>query len=107
MSWYAHICGEVLKLLSGIALYLLYREMGLAFLAGLASSMVLVPVNKYIALKIGEMSTKMLQYKDQRMKVSYLGLFRVVVITINLAGYGSNPSDPYSKVEQLGALFRR
>jgi len=53
-----------------IALYLLYREVGVAFVSGLLAAMVLVPVNKWIAMKIGEMSQKMLTYKDQRIKAS-------------------------------------
>lgn len=52
-----------------IALYLLYREIGLAFLAGLAASVLLIPLNKYLATKIGFFSNKMMQMKDARMKL--------------------------------------
>uniref|UniRef100_A0A915DCR7 ABC-type xenobiotic transporter n=1 Tax=Ditylenchus dipsaci TaxID=166011 RepID=A0A915DCR7_9BILA len=53
----------------GIALYLLYREVGLAFLSGLLAAIITVPLNKYIASKIGDMSTKMMHYKDQRIRL--------------------------------------
>ncbi len=43
--------------------------MGLSFLAGLAVAMLLLPVNKYVATKIGEMSKKMMGWKDERVKV--------------------------------------
>ena len=38
----------------GITLYLLYREVGLAFLAGLSFAILLIPVNRLIAVKIGK-----------------------------------------------------
>jgi ATP-binding cassette subfamily C (CFTR/MRP) protein 10 len=41
----------------------------LAFLAGLAASVALIPLNKYIATKIGQLSNKMMQMKDERMKL--------------------------------------
>jgi hypothetical protein len=52
-----------------IALDLLYREIGWAFLAGLAISILLIPLNKWIASKIGTFSNKMMQMKDARMKL--------------------------------------
>ncbi|CAG9820276.1 unnamed protein product [Phaedon cochleariae] len=53
----------------GVTLYLLYTQVGLAFLAGLVFSIVLIPINKYIANKIGELSTKLMQKKDARVKI--------------------------------------
>ncbi|GMT11144.1 hypothetical protein PFISCL1PPCAC_2441, partial [Pristionchus fissidentatus] len=52
-----------------IALYLLYREVGLAFLAGLAAAVVLIPINKKITSLIGSRSEKMMHAKDQRVKL--------------------------------------
>lgn len=52
-----------------IALYLLYREVGLAFLSGLVCAILMVPLNKYVASKIGQMSVKLMTYKDQRLKL--------------------------------------
>lgn len=53
----------------GVTLYLLYLQVGLAFLAGLAFSIVLIPINKAIAGKIGELSAKMMERKDARVKM--------------------------------------
>lgn len=52
-----------------IALYLLYSQLGLAFLAGLAFSVLLIPVNKLIANQIGKLSTKLMEEKDGRVKM--------------------------------------
>ncbi|OXA59126.1 Multidrug resistance-associated protein 7 [Folsomia candida] len=53
----------------GVTLYLLYREIDLSFLAGLIFAIVLIPVNRVIAKKIGQLSTEMMKYKDQRVKM--------------------------------------
>lgn len=50
-------------------MYLLYNQVGFAFLAGLAFSIILIPINKVIASKIGELSTKMMERKDERVKM--------------------------------------
>ncbi|GMR59215.1 hypothetical protein PMAYCL1PPCAC_29410, partial [Pristionchus mayeri] len=52
-----------------IALYLLYREVGLAFVAGLAAAVVLIPINKKITSMIGVRSERMMHAKDQRVKL--------------------------------------
>lgn len=36
------------------------------------AALVTVPLNKYIATKIGDMSAKMMRYKDQRIRVCVL-----------------------------------
>lgn len=41
----------------------------MSFLAGVAFSILLIPINKYIAGKIGELSTKMMERKDVRVKM--------------------------------------
>jgi ATP-binding cassette subfamily C (CFTR/MRP) protein 10 len=38
----------------GVSFYLLYTQVGLAFLAGAIFTVILIPVNKYIASKIGK-----------------------------------------------------
>ncbi|KAL5019443.1 hypothetical protein ScPMuIL_003475, partial [Solemya velum] len=53
----------------GVSLYLLYLQVGLAFLAGLGFAIVLVPVNKWLAQKIGSLSSAMMGQKDERVKV--------------------------------------
>ncbi|KAI1722771.1 ABC transporter transmembrane region domain-containing protein [Ditylenchus destructor] len=67
----------------GIALYLLYREVGWAFLSGLAAAIITVPLNKYIATKIGEMSTKMMRYKDQRIRLVTESMRSIRVVKLN------------------------
>ncbi|CAI4223347.1 unnamed protein product [Auanema sp. JU1783] len=53
-----------------VALYLLYKEIGMAFLSGVVSAIILVPINKCITNKIGEMSEKLMHAKDQRIKLT-------------------------------------
>ncbi|KAK9891612.1 hypothetical protein WA026_015576 [Henosepilachna vigintioctopunctata] len=52
-----------------VTLYLLYTQVGLAFLAGVGFSIALIPINKCIANKIGQLSTKLMAEKDSRVKV--------------------------------------
>ena len=52
-----------------ITLILLYQQVGIAFLAGLILSVLLVPVNKCIANKIGDLSSKMMAAKDARVSI--------------------------------------
>jgi hypothetical protein len=51
-----------------ISLYLLYQQVGLAFLAGVAFCILLIPVNRWLAVKIGQLSTRMMAEKDNRVK---------------------------------------
>ncbi|XP_044256061.1 ATP-binding cassette sub-family C member 10 [Tribolium madens] len=52
-----------------ITLYLLYSQVGLAFISGVLFSIVLIPINKIIANKIGQLSTKLMKEKDMRVKM--------------------------------------
>ncbi|NWZ19112.1 MRP7 protein, partial [Asarcornis scutulata] len=52
-----------------ITLYLLYQQVGVAFLGGLALAMLLVPINKVIANRIMMSNKEMLQHKDARVKL--------------------------------------
>ncbi|CAJ0957137.1 unnamed protein product, partial [Mesorhabditis belari] len=52
-----------------ITLYLLYREVGMAFISGLLAAIILIPINKVITSKIGKMSEKMMTAKDHRVKM--------------------------------------
>ncbi|XP_060803806.1 uncharacterized protein LOC106135400 [Amyelois transitella] len=49
-----------------ITLFLLYHQVGISFLAGVGFSVVLIPINKVIANKIGQLSTEMMRHKDAR-----------------------------------------
>ncbi|XP_023950865.1 ATP-binding cassette sub-family C member 10 [Bicyclus anynana] len=52
-----------------ITLYLLYIQVGISFLAGVAFSVILIPINKLIANKIGQLSTEMMKHKDTRVSL--------------------------------------
>ena len=45
-------------------------QVGVAFVAGLAFAIVLIPINRKLAIKIGELSKRMMEHKDARVKVS-------------------------------------
>lgn len=68
----------------GVTLYLLYLQVGLAFLAGLTFSIVLIPINKFIANKIGELSTKMMDKKDSRVKMMTEILRGIKIIKVHV-----------------------
>ncbi|XP_067149343.1 ATP-binding cassette sub-family C member 10 isoform X3 [Apteryx mantelli] len=52
-----------------ITLYLLYQQVGVAFLGGLALALLLVPINKVIANRIMKCNKEMLKHKDSRVKL--------------------------------------
>ncbi|NXS91481.1 MRP7 protein, partial [Jacana jacana] len=52
-----------------ITLYLLYQQVGVAFLTGLALALLLVPINKVIANRIMMNNKEMLKHKDTRVKL--------------------------------------
>ncbi|NXB32529.1 MRP7 protein, partial [Eulacestoma nigropectus] len=52
-----------------ITLYLLYQQVGVAFLGGMALALLLVPINKIIANRIMMNSKEMLKHKDTRVKL--------------------------------------
>ncbi|CDQ66482.1 unnamed protein product [Oncorhynchus mykiss] len=63
-----------------IALYLLYLQVGVAFLGGLGVALLLVPLNKVLASKIMENNKHMLTHKDSRVKLMTEVLFGIRVI---------------------------
>ncbi|XP_062527496.1 ATP-binding cassette sub-family C member 10 isoform X2 [Bombyx mori] len=52
-----------------ITLFLLYQQVGLSFLAGVGFSVILIPINKLIANKIGQLSTELMKHKDTRVSL--------------------------------------
>ncbi|XP_074435930.1 ATP-binding cassette sub-family C member 10 isoform X1 [Larus michahellis] len=52
-----------------VTLYLLYQQVGVAFLTGLALALLLVPINKVIANRIMMNNKGMLKHKDMRVKL--------------------------------------
>ncbi|XP_069744034.1 ATP-binding cassette sub-family C member 10 isoform X2 [Narcine bancroftii] len=63
-----------------ITLYLLYQQVGLAFLGGLVLGLLLVPINKIIANIIMENNKKMLKHKDSRVMLMTEILFGMRLI---------------------------
>ncbi|KAG8093776.1 hypothetical protein GUJ93_ZPchr0012g20484 [Zizania palustris] len=55
-----------LPLQIGVALYLLYTQVNYAFLSGLAITIILIPVNKWISTRIASATEKMMKHKDER-----------------------------------------
>ncbi|XP_042645663.1 ATP-binding cassette sub-family C member 10 isoform X2 [Tyto alba] len=63
-----------------ITLYLLYQQVGVAFLGGLALALLLVPINKVIANRIMTNNKEMLKHKDTRVKLMTEFLYGIRVI---------------------------
>ncbi|XP_062548884.1 ATP-binding cassette sub-family C member 10 [Armigeres subalbatus] len=51
-------------------LYLLYTQLGLAFLAGVTFAIILIPINRQIAMKIGQLSQGLMTAKDGRIAIT-------------------------------------
>nr|QST14991.1 ABCC10 protein [Diaphanosoma celebensis] len=52
-----------------VTLYFLHSQVGLAFLAGVGFAVLLVPVNRIIAVRIGRLSGRMMAAKDRRVQL--------------------------------------
>ncbi|XP_051528611.1 ATP-binding cassette sub-family C member 10-like isoform X2 [Myxocyprinus asiaticus] len=63
-----------------LALFLLYLQVGVAFLGGLGVALLLVPLNKFLASRILENNKHMLVYKDARVKLMTEILFGIRVL---------------------------
>ncbi|XP_058497006.1 ATP-binding cassette sub-family C member 10 isoform X1 [Solea solea] len=63
-----------------VTLYLLYLQVGLAFLGGLGVALLLVPLNKFLASRIISNNKHMLRHKDSRVKLMTEILFGIRVI---------------------------
>ncbi len=66
-----------------IVLCLLYQQIGLTFLTGLAFAIILIPINKIIASKIGKLSQDMMLYKDERVKLISEIIYGIRTIKMN------------------------
>uniref|UniRef100_A0A2P2M4L9 ABC-type xenobiotic transporter n=2 Tax=Rhizophora mucronata TaxID=61149 RepID=A0A2P2M4L9_RHIMU len=74
-----------LPLQIGVALYLLYTQVKFAFLAGLAITILLIPVNKWISELIASATKKMMKQKDERIRRS--GEILTHIRTIKMYGW--------------------
>lgn len=62
-----------------ITLYLLYQQIGLSFLVGLAFVIILIPINKVISDYIGRVHQNLMKFKDSRVKASIVCNFFFVL----------------------------
>lgn len=67
-----------------VTLYLLHTQIGISFLAGISFTIILIPINKFIANKIGDLSTKMMKFKDQRVRLVGETLRGMTTIKLNV-----------------------
>ncbi|KAI4498656.1 hypothetical protein M0802_006362 [Mischocyttarus mexicanus] len=67
-----------------VTLYLLYQQIGISFLAGVTFAVILIPINKIIANKIGILSTKLMEYKDKRVRMMGETLRGITTIKLNV-----------------------
>ncbi|KAK1373190.1 ABC transporter C family member 13 [Heracleum sosnowskyi] len=69
----ANLCNSLhdmwsLPLQIGVALYLLYTQVKFAFVAGTAITILLIPVNKWIAKAVADATRSMMKQKDERIR---------------------------------------
>ncbi|XP_043508427.1 ATP-binding cassette sub-family C member 10 [Frieseomelitta varia] len=67
-----------------VALYFLYKLIGVSFLAGITFAVVLIPINKVIANQIGKYSTKLMEWKDRRVRLIGETLRGITTIKLNV-----------------------
>ncbi|XP_029032393.1 ATP-binding cassette sub-family C member 10 [Osmia bicornis bicornis] len=67
-----------------VTLYLLHGQIGISFLAGVTFAIVLIPINKLIANRIGNLSTKLMERKDQRVRLIGETLKGITTIKLNV-----------------------
>ncbi|CAL4131882.1 unnamed protein product, partial [Meganyctiphanes norvegica] len=72
-----------LPLQMAVTLFLLYNEIGIAFLAGVAIAVILIPVNRWLAVKIGKLSVEMMWYKDRRVGLMTEVLSMISMVKLN------------------------
>lgn len=59
-----------------ITLYLLYLQIGISFIVGVLFVIILIPINKFLSDYIGKVQVKMMNFKDQRVKVIFFYFFK-------------------------------
>jgi ATP-binding cassette subfamily C (CFTR/MRP) protein 10 len=61
----------------GVTLYLLYSQIGLAFLAGLSFAVMLIPINRWIAVKVGKSSAEL--FTSIYVEIYYLNYYFIEI----------------------------
>ncbi|KAL9323166.1 hypothetical protein ACSQ67_011219 [Phaseolus vulgaris] len=74
-----------LPLQIGVALYLLYTQVKFAFVSGLAITILLIPVNKWIAQLIARATEQMMKEKDERIRKT--GELLTYIRTLKMYGW--------------------
>ncbi|XP_027928770.1 ABC transporter C family member 13 isoform X1 [Vigna unguiculata] len=74
-----------LPLQIGVALYLLYTQVKFAFVSGLAITILLIPVNKWIAQLIARATEQMMKEKDERIRKT--GEILTYIRTLKMYGW--------------------
>ncbi|KAM7471627.1 hypothetical protein LguiA_009810 [Lonicera macranthoides] len=74
-----------LPLQIGVALYLLYTQVKFAFVSGLAITILLIPVNKWIAELIANATKNMMAQKDERIRKT--GELLMYIRTLKMYGW--------------------
>ena len=71
VSSHFHLLGTLpdLKYWSLSIVELFVLQVGLSFLSGLSFAVILIPINRKLAIKIGQLSKCMMHHKDCRVKV--------------------------------------
>lgn len=59
------------KLQVFVTLYLLYTQIGLAFVGGVIFAIILIPITRWLANKISAISKELLKAKDARVSLTY------------------------------------
>lgn len=54
-----------------VTLYLLYTQIGLAFVGGVIFCVILIPITRWLANKISSISKEFLEAKDARVSLTY------------------------------------
>ncbi|PIA65651.1 hypothetical protein AQUCO_00100866v1, partial [Aquilegia coerulea] len=74
-----------LPLQIGVALYLLYTQVKFAFLSGITITILLIPVNRWLAILIARATQEMMKQKDERIQRS--GELLTYIRTLKMYGW--------------------
>ncbi|CAI6363371.1 unnamed protein product [Macrosiphum euphorbiae] len=91
-----------------VVLYLLYQQLGIAFLSGVFVSVLLIPINKIITSNIGKLSGKLMKEKDKRVTLMSEIIKGIRVIKFHVwEKYFIDKVSDYRKLEVLNLKKRK